>query len=158
MSDLQPETPEPIPCKASVRTWTKLRRYQKIRRRRYLPRSKKPIAKIRPKRRKELRAFHQAVVPKFGGYCIRCFVERGELRRATDPHHWQPRGKRGGDNPENGLPMCRDCHTWAHIHERDAIKAGWLLLRGEKNDRARWIEKVLKIGPPAHGEVDKTLI
>lgn len=96
---------------------------------RYTPlaRSTKPMASMRPGKRKARRAFSSAVMALNGGYCVRCWLTFGRYRLADDPHHWLPLARGGTDAPSNGLPMCRHCHNWIHRFPKLAEAAGWLL-------------------------------
>lgn len=47
----------------------------------------------------------------------------------TDWHHRRRRNVRDSHQHEacNGVLLCRTCHSWAHLHPRDAREEGWIL-------------------------------
>lgn len=106
-------------------------------------RSMKPIRKVRPAKLRTMKNFRKEVLKKCCGLCVACLAV-GVRTRATDPHHWFPRGQGGGDNHENGIPLCRRHHRWAHDNPKSAIIQGLILERGEKNEAAKNLERIIR--------------
>lgn len=48
----------------------------------------------------------------------RCF------KRADDPHHIKKKSRGGGNEVENLIHGCRECHTWTEKNDREAVKRG----------------------------------
>jgi hypothetical protein len=55
--------------------------------------------------------------------CQRC-----RSRPGIHNHHRKRRSQGGGDEPDNLVLVCLECHQWIHDHPRDAAAAGWLVL------------------------------
>lgn len=61
------------------------------------------------------------------GKCRKC------SRPATDCHHLKPRQMGGRKDPEvnfglaNLVSLCRECHSWIHLHPAESYEKGWLV-------------------------------
>jgi len=54
--------------------------------------------------------------------CQRCGTTRN-----LDVHHKLPRGRRGRDELENLVTLCRMCHDWVHDHPFEAWRQGFTI-------------------------------
>jgi 5-methylcytosine-specific restriction endonuclease McrA len=71
-------------------------------------------------------AARKQVILRDDGKCRRCG------RSGTDAHHRQLRGmgKTSGErmyDMASLILLCRDCHSWIHLHPSESYESGWLV-------------------------------
>jgi 5-methylcytosine-specific restriction endonuclease McrA len=69
----------------------------------------------------------KAALARDEGLCRRC------SREATEVHHRRLK-QRGGTKDErvlyglsNLISVCRECHSWIHLHPAESYSAGWMV-------------------------------
>lgn len=59
--------------------------------------------------------------------CEAMIPEAGCSWRGTDIHHRHMRSQGGQHTVENGVLLCRECHSYIHMHPAIAYTNGWLV-------------------------------
>ena len=83
----------------------------------------------------------QAVRERYNYTCQRC----GIYNLHIDCHHINTRARRPDlkHDVNNGVTLCRRCHSWVHHHPAEASVLG--LLGGESYEKARLMERYNKV-------------
>jgi hypothetical protein len=87
------------------------------------------IRPVSPKRQQETReraAMADRLWPDRREGTVMCQCGRpGCHRRATDLHEPRFRSRLGAiTDPDNAIPVARECHDWIHTHEQEAQELG----------------------------------
>lgn len=91
--------------------------------------TRKPIKPVSDKRRaenRERRAMADRLWPDRREGTVMCGCGRPECHRPADDLHEPKFRSRLGSitDPENAIPVSRECHDWIHTHEQEAHELG----------------------------------